>query len=255
MRICIGGITGWVGRALAEAIGDDPNLTLAGGVSRSSDADGVFPDVASALASVSADAYIDYTHAGAVKANVLASIEAGVPVVIGSSGLDEDDFAEIDALARGRGVGVVASGNFSVTAALMTRFALMAQDHLDSYEIVEVASADKPDAPSGTAWELATRMGQRRAGRTEVPIEETLGVPESRGADIAGARVHAARLPGYVLQVQAMFGMPGEKLVVMHEGGESAQPYVAGSLLAADRARGIVGLVRGLDTLLLGPLD
>ena len=92
-----------------------PDLALASAVSRSAaggDLDDagvpVFATVAEALDGV--DVLIDYTSATAVKANTLAAIEAGVHVVIGSSGLTADDFAEIEAAARARSVGVVASG-------------------------------------------------------------------------------------------------------------------------------------------------
>ena len=56
--------------------------------------------VADALDGV--DVLIDYTSATAVKANTLAAIEAGVAVVIGSSGLTASDFEEIDAGAGER---------------------------------------------------------------------------------------------------------------------------------------------------------
>ena len=77
-----------------------------------------------------ADVLIDYTSATAVKPNALAAIEAGVAVVIGTSGLTADDFAEIDAAARERSVGVIASGNFSLTAAMCQAAALLAARHL-----------------------------------------------------------------------------------------------------------------------------
>src|SRR5438552_4142288 len=78
---------------------------------------------AEALDAVQADVLVDYTHATAVRGNVLAAIERRVAVVVGSSGLSTDDYAEIDALAREQQVGVIAAGNFSLTAALLLRFA------------------------------------------------------------------------------------------------------------------------------------
>jgi dihydrodipicolinate reductase len=56
------------------------------------------------------DVLVDYTSATVVKANVLAAVEAGAGVVVGSSGLTAEDFAEIDAPAREHSIGVVASG-------------------------------------------------------------------------------------------------------------------------------------------------
>jgi 4-hydroxy-tetrahydrodipicolinate reductase len=49
-----------------------------------------------------------------------------------------------------------------------------------------------------------------------------------------------------------VFGLPDERLSIRHDAGSSAAPYVAGTLLAARAAPGTVGLVRGLDTLVLG---
>ena len=108
------------------------------------------------------DVLIDYTSATAVKANTLAAIEAGVAVVIGSSGLTASDFEEIDAAAQEREVGVVASGNFSLTAAMCQAAALLAARHLPQWEVIDYASATKPDVPSGTARELAERLGEVR---------------------------------------------------------------------------------------------
>ena len=73
---------------------------------------------------------VDFTHAEAVRANVLAALERGVNVVVGSSGLSAADYEEIDLLARERAVGVIAAGNFSLTAALLLRAAVDAARHL-----------------------------------------------------------------------------------------------------------------------------
>ena len=97
------------------------------------------------------DVLIDYTSHLVVKANVLTAVERGVAAVVGTSGLSADDYAEIDAAARGRGVGVVAAGNFSLTAAMAQAAALLAARHLPHWEVIDYARATKPDVPSGTA--------------------------------------------------------------------------------------------------------
>src|SRR4029453_253988 len=112
------------------------------------------------------------TSAAAVKANVLAAVEAGAGVVVGSSGLTAEDLSEIDAAARERSVGVVASGNFSVTAAMCQAAALLAARHLPQWEIIDYASSAKPDVPSGTARELAERLAEVREPELGVPIED-----------------------------------------------------------------------------------
>src|SRR5450759_1979678 len=96
------------------------------------------------------DVFVDYTSATAVKANVLQAIAAGHHVVIGSSGLSDDDFAEIDRAAREKRAGVVAVGNFAISAGLLVRFAKETARHMPSWEIIDYAHESKVDAPSGT---------------------------------------------------------------------------------------------------------
>jgi 4-hydroxy-tetrahydrodipicolinate reductase len=251
LGICVAGATGWTGSALAEAVAAADDLELRSAVARSAAGGEVagapaYAAVAEALDGV--DVLVDYTSHKVVKAHALAAIERGVAVVIGASGLTADDFAEIDGAARSREVGVIAAGNFSLTAAMMQAAALLAARHLPSWEVIDYASADKPDAPSGTARELAERLG---ASRTELAVSETAGAPEARGATIAGTQVHSLRLPSFTVSTEVVFAQPDERLSIRHDAGSSAAPYVAGTLLAVRAAPTTVGLVRGLDTLLL----
>ncbi|HWM08403.1 MAG TPA: 4-hydroxy-tetrahydrodipicolinate reductase [Solirubrobacteraceae bacterium] len=252
LNLCIAGATGWTGSALVEAVVAAEDLELRSCVSRSA-AGGeiagapVYASVADALEGV--DVVIDYTSHAVVKANTLAAIERGVAVVIGSSGLTADDFSEIEAAATGRGVGVIAAGNFSLTAAMAKAAAQLAARHLPYWEVIDYASAGKADAPSGTARELAEALGTPRSDRA---VEDTAGAREARGATIGGTQVHSLRLPSFTVSTEVVFGLPDERLSIRHDAGSSAAPYVAGTLLAARAAPKTQGLVRGLDTLLLG---
>jgi 4-hydroxy-tetrahydrodipicolinate reductase len=248
IRVCVAGVTGWTGSAVASAVRDADDLELAGGVARTDP--NAYASVADALDAVEADVLVDFTHAAVVKENVLAALERGVAAVVGSSGLTAADYEEIDALARDRGVGVIAAGNFSVTAALLLRFAAEAARHLDTWELIDYASFGKPDAPSGTARELAERLATVRTPAAEVPVDETLGERDARGATVAGTQVHSLRLPSFTVSTEAVFAAPGERLSIRHDAGESAAPYVAGTLLAVRAIPGRVGLTRGLDRLL-----
>ncbi len=255
VAVCMAGATGWTGRAIVRGIMEAPDLELRSAVSRSaagSRLDGgvaVHASVRDALDGV--DVLVDYTSAEAVKDHALAAIDAGVAVVIGTSGLTAADFAEIDAAARERSVGVVASGNFSLTAAMAQAAALLAARHLPQWEVIDYASAAKPDVPSGTARELAERLGEVRAPQLGHPIESLHGPQEARGASVGGARVHSVRLPSFVVSTEVVFGLPDERLTIRHDAGSSPEPYVAGTLIAVREAPGLVGLVRGLDSLLL----
>lgn len=263
LGICIAGASGGVGRSLVRAVIKCDDLSLCGAVARGiagqdagvatgGDAVGVtvVGSVAEALAAP-CDVLIDYTHPDVIMDNVMVAFERGVHVVIGTSGLTAGDFQRIDASAREAGLGAIA-GNFSLTAALLQHFSLIAARHIPQWEIIEYAKAEKPDAPSGTARELAELLSDVAQPQAGQDISHLHGPPESRGAVFGSTRVHSVRLPGYEHTVEAIFGLGGERLVMRHEATSPAAPYVEGSLLAARRAPEITGLVRGLDTLLFG---
>ncbi len=266
IRIILAGATGWVGRALVPAIEKQPDLELVAGISRNHAGTDlgtalggkpsgvpVFARVEDALGAP-ADVLIDYTKPGIVKANALAALKAGVKVVIGTSGLGAADYAELDAVAKAANVGLLAAGNFSITATLLKRFTLEAAKYVADVEIIDYASAGKPDAPSGTGRELAEALAEVRQPATSRPFSDVVGVPETRGGAFGeGARevrVHALRLPSFVLAVESVFGAPDERLTIRHDAGSSAAPYVAGTLLAVRKVGGWTGVRRGLDTLL-----
>jgi 4-hydroxy-tetrahydrodipicolinate reductase len=250
--ICIAGATGWTGSALVEGVLAADDLELRSGVARSA-AGGqvggapVYASVEEALDGV--DVLIDFTSHHVAKANALAAIRRGVAVVIGASGLTAEDFAEIDGAALADGVGVVSAGNFSLTAAMMQAAALLVAPHLPHREVIDYASATKVDVPSGTARELAERLGAAPLARA---LADTAGPVEARGATVGGVQVHSVRLPSFVVSTEVVFGLPDERLTMRHDAGGSPAPYVAGTLLAARAVRDRVGLTRGLDRLLLG---
>jgi len=262
LKVCIAGATGWVGKPLCSAVAEAGDLSLVGAVSRThrgrslKDVLGdtgpgvtVSGTVAEAL-EAPADVLVDYTKADVVKANVLTAVGRGVHVVVGSSGLTDEDFVEIDRAASERRVGVIAAGNFAITAVLLQRFACESAKYLSHWEIIDYASDVKQDAPSGTARELAFRLSE--VGRPEVthPVEQTIGERESRGATLNGTQIHSLRLPGYVIGVEAVFGARDERLSIRHDAGSGAGPYIQGTLLAIRKVRDQVGLIRGLDKIM-----
>jgi 4-hydroxy-tetrahydrodipicolinate reductase len=247
LRVCVAGVTGWTGRAVSEAVESAEDLELVAGVSRSDPAS--FSTVEEALDAVPTDVFVDYTSADAVRRHVLAALDRGIAVVVGSSGLSAADYGEIDERARRQGVGVIAAGNFSLTAALLLRFATEAARHLASWEVIDFASLGKPDAPSGTARELAERLNAVGPPLVAVPVEETLGAAEARGATVGTTQVHSLRLPGFSVSTEIVFGADDERLALRHDAGPTPAPYVAGTLLAIRAVPERVGVTRGLDQL------
>lgn len=262
IRVCVAGATGWVGKPLCEAVSAAEDMSLVAAVSRTQKGRSLREAVGESVPGVTVsgsvgealetptDVLVDYTKADVVKGNVLTAIEKGVHVVVGSSGLTDEDFVEINEAASEKKVGVIAAGNFAVTAVLLQRFACEAAKYLSQWEIVDYASDAKRDAPSGTARELAFRLSEVGRPEPTVPVEETLGARTARGLTLNGVQVHSLRLPGYVISIEAIFGAKDERLTIRHDAGSGAEPYIQGTLLAIRKVSGHVGLVRGLDRIM-----
>jgi len=181
---------------------------------------------------------------------VLAGLQQGAHAVIGTSGLTDEDYDEIAMVAEQRGLGVLAVGNFALTVVLLQKFSEIAARYIPQWEIIDYAHDGKKDAPSGTARELAYRLSNIRPSEPTIPVEQTLGVVETRGARLTGSQIHSIRLPGYTISAEIIFGMPDQKLTIRHDSGISAQPYVDGALLAIRKVNTFIGLRRGLDHVL-----
>jgi 4-hydroxy-tetrahydrodipicolinate reductase len=262
IRVCLAGATGWAGSALARAIVGSEDVTLVAAVSRAHAGQSladvlseprldcpIYANAEEALA-LPCDVFFEFTRPEVAKASVLAALEHGAYVVIGTSGLTDEDYAEIAELAEKRQRGVLAVGNFALTVVLLQKFAEIAARYIPHWEIIDYASDRKQDAPSGTVRELAHRLSGVRASQLTVPLEQTQGVVATRGARMTGSQVHSIRLPGYTISVEILFGMPDQHLCLRHDSGSSAEPYVDGALLAIRKVQGVVGLRRGLDSVM-----
>ena len=262
IRTCIAGATGWAGAELARAIAATSDVVLTGAVARRGTGEvlgdmlgdprlaiTVSPTVADAL-ETPCDVLVEYTHPSSAKANILTALDRGVHVVVGTSGLTDVDFAEIDTVAQQRQRAVLACGNFALTVVLLQRFAEIAARFIPQWEIIDYAHDEKPDAPSGTARELAALVGAVRAPQPTVAPQDTVGMTEARGATVARSQVHSIRLPGYVISAEIVFGMADQRLSLRHDSGNSALPYVDGALLAIRNVSKLTGLHRGLASVM-----
>lgn len=171
-RIGIIGSQGRMGQAIAAAIAD-AGEDLAGGV----DKDG---DVAAVAAN--ADILIDFSSPAALEGNLDAAIAAKLPIVIGTTGLEERHHWLIDAAAAS--IPVLQTGNTSLGVTLLAHLVREAASRLGEdwdIEIVETHHRMKVDAPSGTAILLGEAAAQGR--------EVTLAEQAVRGRDgITGKR-------------------------------------------------------------------
>lgn len=212
MKVALYGAEGKVGAVLAVALAAEGHEVVPIEVGDDVDPSGC-------------DAAVDFTAPAAVEANVLRALRAGVACVVGTTGLDDDALARLDATAREAGVACFLAPNFAIGAVLMMRFAEEAATLMPHAEIVELHHETKLDAPSGTAKATAARMGG------DVPI-------------------HSVRLPGLVAHQEVILGAPGQTLTIRHD-TSAREAFVPGVLLALERVRGLpAGLTIGLDALL-----
>lgn len=262
ISVCLAGATGWAGSELSRGIAATHDITLSAAVSRThagrnlGDVLGVpkletpIHATASEALAHPCDVFVEYTKPDVARRNILTALAHGAHVVVGTSGLTESDYDEIDRTARERGLGVLAVGNFALTVVLLEKFAEMAAKLIPQWEIIDYAHHGKVDAPSGTARALAARLAKVGSPKLAVPLEDTVGERAARGATVSGSQVHSVRLPGYVIGAEVIFGLPDQRLTIRHDAGNGAQPYVDGALLAIRKVSTLVGVHRGLDTVL-----
>jgi 4-hydroxy-tetrahydrodipicolinate reductase len=262
IRICLAGATGWAGSALAHSIAQSKDISLVSAISRShakrilGDVLGepgltcpVFATAEEAL-TIPCDVFFEFTKPEVAKSNVIRALQKGAHVVIGTSGLTDENYSEIAEVADSQQKGVLAVGNFAITVVLLQKFAEIAAKHIPQWEIIDYANDGKKDSPSGTVREMAYRLSKVRPSELTIPLEQTQGNVETRGARINGSQIHSIRLPGYTISAEIIFGMPDQTLSIRHDSGTGAQPYVDGALLAIRKVNTLIGLHRGLDSVL-----
>lgn len=199
-----------------------------------------------------ADVAVEFTHPGAVMANIAWCLSHAVSVVAGTSGFTEERLATVESqLADAPGVGVIVVPNFSVGAVLMMRFAAEAARFYESVEIVELHHPTKVDAPSGTARRTAELIAEARAQAAAGPVPDATADPVegARGASVEGISVHSLRIRGLVAHQEVILGNAGEILTIRHDmlDRESAMPGVLAAVRAVVEAP---GLTVGLDSAL-----
>ncbi|MBI4214123.1 MAG: 4-hydroxy-tetrahydrodipicolinate reductase [Chloroflexi bacterium] len=254
VRVAICGIRGRMGRELAAGLPAYPGISVVGGCDPvgGTAADEPYPVVASLdqlLAATQPDVVVDFTVAEAAMANAECSLEARIPIVIGTTGLSDADLKRIDALATRAGVGAMVAPNFSIGAILLTQFARMASKYFDAAEVIEIHHEAKIDAPSGTALMIARAMreGRGRPFAGDNVVKHT--VEGARGAAYEDLHVHSLRMPGFVATHEVVFGGPGQSLTLRHD-APGRESYLPGVAQAVTHIREHVGLVYGLDRLM-----
>jgi 4-hydroxy-tetrahydrodipicolinate reductase len=225
LSVCVCGAAGRMGQAVVAAVEAEDDMHLGAAVDPAlAPGEGHYPSLAPALATGGVDAMVDFTRPDVVFENARAALQAGVHAVIGTTGLGDDQVAELRRLAEAGPANAVIAPNFAVGAVLMMRFAAEASRHMAGAEIVELHHDGKLDAPSGTALRTAGLMGG------DVPI-------------------HSVRLPGLVAHQEVLLGGLGETLTIRHD-SLSRESFMPGVVMALRAVPTRPGLTLGLEPIL-----
>ena len=200
IRVAVAGAAGRMGQTVCAAVEGAEDMVLTG---RADPALGV--SVGEVLGE--AEVLVDFTRPDAALDNAREALAAGVHVVIGTSGFDQEGLRS--AAASSSEANAFFAPNFAIGAVLMMRFAAEASRIMARAEIVELHHPGKLDAPSGTAARTAEMM------QGDVPI-------------------HSVRLPGIVADQEVILGDVAQTLTIRHVTTDRTS-FMPGVLLAIRR--------------------
>jgi 4-hydroxy-tetrahydrodipicolinate reductase len=201
IRVAVAGAAGRMGQTVCWAVEAAPDMELTGRAD---------PALSTPLAAVldDADVLVDFTIPTSAVANAREAVEAGVHVVVGTTGFDPHELDDLGAAKAN----VFIAPNFAIGAVLMMQFAVVAARHMASAEIIELHHHTKVDAPSGTAARTAALMTEAAGNDQPVPI-------------------HSVRLPGLVAHQEVILGDVGQTLTIRHDSTDR-ESFMPGVLLA-----------------------
>jgi len=240
IRVIVNGASGKLGQVATAALREQSDFELVAELGRKD-------DLAAAIVSLAPDVVLDVTAASVARKNAELIVRAGSRPVIGTSGLLEDDLLALSRLIDERGSGGLVVSNFSLSVALMMRFAAEAARYFPRAEILEYHHERKQDSPSGTA--LATAAIIDAAEGREPPPTGIELQPGARGAPHGSVRIHSVRLPSLGAHQEVMFSSDSELLTIRSD-VTNRDAYRQGIVLACRRAATMRGLHVGLEGLL-----
>ncbi|MFM9874434.1 MAG: 4-hydroxy-tetrahydrodipicolinate reductase [Fimbriimonadaceae bacterium] len=261
-RVAVTGACGRMGREVVLAVSAAEDLELVGAYDRAGEYAStgqmlgvgvtdvpISTKIGAMLDESKPDVLVEFTNLAGAADHSLSALKRGVAVVIGTSGLKNEDQRAIQLAAEEYGVGAILVPNFAIGAVLMMKFAEMAATYFPNAEVLELHHDQKLDSPSGTAWHTAERIAAARESAPRRLTGTTEKAPGARGADVKGVPVHSIRLPGYVASQEVMFGAAGERLSIRHDSLDRAS-FMAGVLLSVREIRNRKGWLVGLDQLM-----
>jgi 4-hydroxy-tetrahydrodipicolinate reductase len=255
IRVAVQGASGRMGQLVVNTVCHQPEMEMVGAIELKTtedhlalpDGSGAVPfssDLDYILTSCQPDVLVDFTIREATMPAVRLATKRGVNLVIGTTGLTDDELKEIGQLSLAHQVGAVVAPNFALGAVLMIQLARVAAKYFDSAEIIELHHHQKKDSPSGTALSTAKAMAAAR----DKPFDSS-PASDSRKKQVEGVTIHSVRLPGLMAHQEVLLGGAGQTLSIRHD-TISRECYMPGVILAIKEVVKHKGLVYGLDKLL-----
>ncbi len=258
IRVAVHGASGKMGQMVIAALSCEPDIEIVGAIdikassSTYSLPDGLTvpmsTDSVKIMATCEPQVVVDFSTAKAIMPLARAVFERGIRLVSGTTGISQDNLAQIDTMARSNGSSAIIASNFAIGALVMMHLARIAARYFDYADITEQHHQFKLDAPSGTALSTARAMTKER-GWPFINPEQKGGSQESRGLNVEGINIHSARMPGIVARQEVLLGSDGQTLSIKHD-AISRECYMPGVKLAVREVSKQTGLVFGLETLL-----
>jgi 4-hydroxy-tetrahydrodipicolinate reductase len=242
-KILVRGAAGKMGKEACIAIDASPDMEV---VSRLGRAD----EISSTAQKSGAEWALDLTRPDALD-GITVLLEAGLSVVVGTSGVSEEHRAIWAKLCEKQGSGLLVVPNFCIGVLLMQKFSEEAVRWFPDVEILEMHHEKKVDSPSGTAAATAERIARHRdSGGRGIPVSSTDTGP-CRGGSVSGIPIHSLRLPGFLAHQVVTFGGMGELLSIRHDTSDR-MAFMPGVLAALRGLKGLRGLHLGLESVLSG---
>lgn len=252
-KIGIFGAAGRMGRAITQ-VAIESGLEISGGIDREGSGD-ILPGLAIttdpiALAQKS-DVLIDFSVPAGLSAHLDACIEAGKPVLVGTTGLEAEHHRLIDEAARA--IPVLQTGNTSLGVNLLAALVEQAASRLGEdwdIEIVEMHHRHKIDAPSGTALllgeavargrgiTLADHSERGRDGITGARAPGAIGFAALRGGSVAGDHQVILAADGERIEL----GHRAESRVIFARGAVKGAAWLLGQPAGRYDMKGVLGL-------------
>ena len=247
INIAVCGANGKMGQEVIKAVKNAEDMAL---VARIDINDGEFATIKDAKDSVNIDILVDFTQPKSIYENALYCLNNGINIVIGTTGLSDNQLEELKKLSKETNTGCFVAPNFSTGAVLMMKFAQMAAKYLNNAEIIEFHHNQKKDAPSGTAVKTAAMMADVNENFEKGNCAETETIDGARGANsYNNIHIHSVRMPGYMASQEVIFGSNGQTLKIRHDSTDR-ECYMPGVLLAIGYISKHKTFVYGLDNIL-----